>query len=119
MNDPQISGGGLRPGGNMSAKLRAALDYLGDKLTTHRASRFKPANQYLLDEWRATRRATFKRSLVPAERTGEIGIPPGSQTRPPMQDWHPQVVRSRSRRPTAMETRNEAAALVDSTCFRQ
>lgn len=41
----------------MSPKLRAALDYLGDKLSTHRASRFKPAGQFLLDEWLTARRA--------------------------------------------------------------
>ena len=41
----------------MSAKLRAAIDYLGDKLSTHRASRFKPAKRYLLDEWLAARQA--------------------------------------------------------------
>jgi hypothetical protein len=40
----------------MTAKLRAALDYLGDRLVTHRASRFKPAAHSLLDEWLATRR---------------------------------------------------------------
>jgi hypothetical protein len=106
MNDPQISGNGLQPGTNMSLKLRAALDYLGDKLTTHRASRFKPANQYLLDEWLATRRAILRGSLISADRTTEVGIPPGSQTSPPMQHWHPQVVRSRSRRPIAMESPN-------------
>jgi hypothetical protein len=40
------------------AKLRAALEYLGDRLTTHRASRFKPGRHFLLDEWLAARRAS-------------------------------------------------------------
>ena len=39
-----------------SDKLRAALEYLGDRLSTHRASRFKPAKSSLLDEWLAARR---------------------------------------------------------------
>ena len=43
-------------GQGASAKLHAALDYLGDKLATHRASRFKPAKQYLLREWLSARR---------------------------------------------------------------
>jgi len=37
-------------------KLRAALEYLGDRLSTHRASRFKPGKSSLLDEWLAARR---------------------------------------------------------------
>jgi len=36
-------------------KLRAALEYLGDKLVTHPASRFKPQHT-LLDTWLASRR---------------------------------------------------------------
>jgi hypothetical protein len=44
-----------RPIDTMSAKLRAALEYLGDRLVTHRASRFRPVTRYLLDEWRAAR----------------------------------------------------------------
>ena len=51
----------------MSPKLRAALDYLGDKLATHRASRFKPAKHYLLDEWLVKRRAT---ASLPGVGTG-------------------------------------------------
>jgi hypothetical protein len=39
----------------MDSKLRAALDYLGDKLATHHASRFKPAKRTLLDHWLAAR----------------------------------------------------------------
>jgi hypothetical protein len=39
-----------------SDKLRAALEYLGDRLSTHRASRFKPAKSSVLDEWLAARR---------------------------------------------------------------
>jgi hypothetical protein len=39
-----------------SDKLRAALEYLGDRLSTHRASRFKPRKSTLLDEWLAARR---------------------------------------------------------------
>ena len=38
-----------------STKLRAAFEYLGDKLVTHRDSRFKPVSRFLLDDWRATR----------------------------------------------------------------
>ena len=37
-------------------KLRAALEYLGDRLSTHRASRFKPAKSSVLDDWLAARR---------------------------------------------------------------
>jgi hypothetical protein len=40
----------------IDSKLRAALDYLGDKLATHRASRFKPTKHTLLDHWLAARR---------------------------------------------------------------
>jgi hypothetical protein len=40
----------------MDSKLRAALNYLGDRLATHRASRFKPAKHTLLDHWLAARR---------------------------------------------------------------
>ena len=42
-------------------KLRAALEYLGDKLVTHPASRFKPTKHSLLDEWLATRRRFLTR----------------------------------------------------------
>ena len=39
----------------MNSKLRAALDYLGDRLATHHASSFKPAKHSLLDQWLAAR----------------------------------------------------------------
>jgi hypothetical protein len=39
-----------------SRKLRAALEYLGDRLSTHPASRFKPPARPLLEEWLARRR---------------------------------------------------------------
>jgi hypothetical protein len=60
----------------LRAKLQAALDYLGDKLVTHRASRYKPRAHYLLDEWRARRPGHFGTPLrlVPAPvamRSGE------------------------------------------------
>ena len=42
---------------DMSPKLRAALEYLGDRLSTHRDSRFKPRRLFLLDEWLASRRS--------------------------------------------------------------
>lgn len=41
-----------------SPKLRAALEYLGDKLVTHPASRFKPTQHTLLDTWLAARRGS-------------------------------------------------------------
>ena len=44
------------PAAKHSSKLRAALEYLGDKLVTHPASRFKPTQYTLLDEWLASRR---------------------------------------------------------------
>lgn len=40
----------------MNTKLRVALDYLGDRLATHHASKFKPAKYSLLDQWLAARR---------------------------------------------------------------
>ena len=45
-----------QPRKNLNSKLAAALEYLGDKLCTHPASRFRPARRLLLDEWRVTRR---------------------------------------------------------------
>ena len=53
-------------GPSMTSKLRAALDYLGDKLVTHRASRFRPANRSVLDEWVATRRGSVTRRTIAA-----------------------------------------------------
>jgi len=50
-----------------SAKLRAALDYLGDKLSTHPASRFTPPKSPLLDEWLATRRVAQRESPPTAD----------------------------------------------------
>ena len=48
----------------LNPKLRAALDYLGDRLSTHPASRFKPATRPLLDEWLAARRPRSKASVT-------------------------------------------------------
>jgi len=49
-----------------SAKLRAALDYLGDRLSTHPASRFRPQELPLLEAWLAMRRAA--RSVAPLDK---------------------------------------------------
>ena len=46
----------------LNAKLRAALEYLGDKLCTHPASRYKPSRRSLLDEWRAARRLELEQA---------------------------------------------------------
>ena len=70
-----ITGTELCPAVNASPKLRAALEHLGDKLVTHRASRFKPATSSLLDEWLAGR--AFKASLrhsVDTCRLVSVGI---------------------------------------------
>jgi hypothetical protein len=56
-------------GSSAQAKLRAALDYLGDKLSTHQASRFKPAKRYLLDQWFAARSALIGLELEAPEPT--------------------------------------------------
>ncbi|HWZ71971.1 MAG TPA: hypothetical protein VN326_10925 [Casimicrobiaceae bacterium] len=50
------SAGGLEPAVKQAHKLEAALDYLGDRLVTHAASRFKPSSRPLLDRWREHRR---------------------------------------------------------------
>ena len=60
MNDPRKNEAQRDSAPRLSAKLRAALEYLGDRLTTHPASRFKPATRSLLDEWRLARRATLR-----------------------------------------------------------
>jgi hypothetical protein len=52
------------PGAKLDPKLRAALEYLGDRLTTHAASRFKPLARPLLDEWLATRRSRPRGSMT-------------------------------------------------------
>jgi hypothetical protein len=73
-DDRYIAGTKLRPAVNSSPKLRAALEYLGDKLVTHRASRFRPATSSLLDEWLAARR-TLKASLTHrADTCGVVGV---------------------------------------------
>ena len=41
-------------------QLRAALDYLGDNLATHHASRYKPAKHRVLDRWLAARRLGYQ-----------------------------------------------------------
>jgi len=77
MNDDRyIAGTEIRPAVSASPKLRAALEYLGDKLVTHRASRFRPATSSLLDEWLAGRRA-LKASLrhgAGARKVVSVGI---------------------------------------------
>ena len=60
MNDPRKKEAQRDSAPKLSPKLRAALEYLGDRLTTHPASRFKPATLSLLDEWRLARRATLE-----------------------------------------------------------
>jgi len=47
--------GGLEPADKQARKLQAALDYLGDWLVTHPASRFKPSKRPLLGEWLSRR----------------------------------------------------------------
>jgi hypothetical protein len=51
------------PAAKLEPKLRAALEYLGDRLSTHPASRFKPTTRSLLDEWLAARRPRSKGSV--------------------------------------------------------
>lgn len=70
-DDRYIAGTELRSAVNMSPKLRAALDYLGDKLVTHRASRFRPTTNSVLDEWLAGRRA-IKASLTQSAGTRRV-----------------------------------------------
>jgi len=59
----------VQPAIGLSPKLRAALDYLGDKLCTHPASRFKPAKSSLLDQWLALRHGTLS-GCVSRPKTG-------------------------------------------------
>ena len=56
MKDLVPSASGLEPAVKQAHKLQAALDYLGDWLVTHAASRFKPSSRPLLDRWREHRR---------------------------------------------------------------
>ena len=51
------------PAVRLNLKLRAALDYLGDRLSTHPTSRFQPPSRPLLDQWLATRRPRPKGSV--------------------------------------------------------
>jgi hypothetical protein len=71
---------------DLSAKLRAALDYLGDRLATHRASRYKPAKRYVLDEWMSAREAT-RRS--PSRRTPPTDIDGDAFEAPRIRDAAP------------------------------
>lgn len=60
------------------AKLCAALAYLGDKLSTHRESRFKPRHDFLLDEWLGLRRYARNQGRMEAgerSRTSERAVP--------------------------------------------
>ena len=60
MIDGRTHAGGLDQATKGASKLRAALDYLGDWLVTHPASRFKPSERPLLEEWRSDRRGRRK-----------------------------------------------------------
>lgn len=73
MNDASTPGAEIRPPGNPTAKLRAALDYLGDKLSTHPASRFRPPKRPLLEEWLAMRRSAQYAAPLGADSTAEVG----------------------------------------------
>jgi hypothetical protein len=59
-----------------SEKLRAALEYLGDRLSTHHASRFKPAKQSLLNEWIAARRRPAEARLITLASKRASGVAP-------------------------------------------
>jgi hypothetical protein len=56
MKDLVPSAEGLGPEVKQARKLQAALDYLGDWLATHAASRFRPSSRPLLDRWLEHRR---------------------------------------------------------------
>jgi hypothetical protein len=71
MTEPRESETAQRREDTSNAKLRAALNYLGNRLTTHRTSQFRPRTHFLLDEWIAARRATPQASL-PSIRLGEV-----------------------------------------------
>lgn len=70
---PQNDIGSQRlPMAPMNAKLHAALEYLGDRLATHHASRFKPARRALLDEWLAVRLTGREGIVAPQRESGRI-----------------------------------------------
>lgn len=56
MSDRRDNRAQSAPAAELSPKLRAALAYLGDRLSTHPASRFRPRTRPLLEVWLATRR---------------------------------------------------------------
>ena len=60
MDNSSLDAVEAHPAAKSSAKLRAALEYLGDRLVTHPASRFKPSQLTLLDAWLAARRGALK-----------------------------------------------------------
>ena len=62
----------------ISSKLRAALEYLGEHLCTHRASRFKPRANFVLDEWRARRRGP----VLPTVLAGPVNLATVRRRRP-------------------------------------
>jgi hypothetical protein len=70
--DPSNAGSKGLPEAPMNTKLRAALDYLGDKLATHHASRFKPARRTLLDEWLAARLTGHQAAATPQGANGGL-----------------------------------------------
>jgi hypothetical protein len=51
---------------NLDVKLKLAIAYLDDRLTTHRASRFRPSHVSILDRWLAERRVDTRRGSEPA-----------------------------------------------------
>jgi hypothetical protein len=61
-------------GQSASEKLRAAREYLGDRLSTHPASRFKPAKRSLLDEWIAARRRPVEARLTTLASNRTSGV---------------------------------------------
>jgi hypothetical protein len=61
MDNSPLAATETRPAAKPSPKLRAALEYLGDRLVTHPASRFKPRTDTLLDTWLASRRRSLAR----------------------------------------------------------
>jgi len=73
MNETRTFAGEARMPDSRSPKLRAALDYLGDRLCTHPVSRFTPLQRPLLEEWLATRRAAQGAGHCAAASTVEVG----------------------------------------------
>ena len=64
MTDERNNRAGSDPVAEFNPKLRAALEYLGDRLSTHPASRFIPRTRPLLADWLATRRPRVGRCVT-------------------------------------------------------